>query len=312
MRGKSYYNLIILIWCYIIFFHFDYQQVEAIPVLSSQSQCQTTTVRKEWRDWTEGEQQRYFKALRKMNEVGSNEEGVSVLDKFTKMHAEYNSEAHTNTLFLPWHRAFLREFEKALQSIDPSLSLPYYNWAIDMSIYGSDILEQSTVMSPNAFGGTGSPLLDETGQVPIRGFEIVKGQLANWTVGYPERHLLSRELKYLETVTEEELENLILGSSDFQSFQERLDWPHAAFHQSFGADGTGDMGRLPTAPNDPIFFLHHAMIDYVSRCANNAAEVLVGHVSKSRNKHTKVSQGLKSKYDSGSVQAYDCCYPKLS
>jgi len=43
---------------------------------------------------------------------------------------------HKNELFLPWHRALLLVFERALQESDPangtrSIMLPYWNWAVD-------------------------------------------------------------------------------------------------------------------------------------------------------------------------------------
>ncbi|HXA19668.1 MAG TPA: tyrosinase family protein [Thermoanaerobaculia bacterium] len=43
---------------------------------------------------------------------------------------------HINELFLPWHRALLLVFERALQESDPangtrSIMLPYWNWAVD-------------------------------------------------------------------------------------------------------------------------------------------------------------------------------------
>jgi len=45
---------------------------------------------------------------------------------------------HKNELFLPWHRALLLVFERALQESDPdngtrSIMLPYWNWAVDPS-----------------------------------------------------------------------------------------------------------------------------------------------------------------------------------
>jgi tyrosinase len=33
--------------------------------------------------------------------------------------------------FLPWHRAYLIQFERALRSVDPDLSIPYWDWNAD-------------------------------------------------------------------------------------------------------------------------------------------------------------------------------------
>ncbi|KAM9991833.1 hypothetical protein ACTFIZ_012501 [Dictyostelium cf. discoideum] len=35
---------------------------------------------------------------------------------------------HSNPAFLSWHRMLLNKFEKALQTIDPSVTLPYWDW----------------------------------------------------------------------------------------------------------------------------------------------------------------------------------------
>ena len=34
-------------------------------------------------------------------------------------------------LFFPWHRAYLRMYEKALQQIDPSVRVPYWDSGFD-------------------------------------------------------------------------------------------------------------------------------------------------------------------------------------
>src|SRR4029079_12901720 len=44
--------------------------------------------------------------------------------------------AHKGPMFFPWHREFLRQFELDLQavSVDPNLTLPYWNWTKDQSM----------------------------------------------------------------------------------------------------------------------------------------------------------------------------------
>ena len=57
-------------------------------------------------------------------------------DAFVVQHREAflagpNDPAHGGPAFLPWHREYLRRFERALQDIDASVSLPYWDWTID-------------------------------------------------------------------------------------------------------------------------------------------------------------------------------------
>lgn len=41
--------------------------------------------------------------------------------------------AHDSPAFLPWHRYLIRQFELDLQAIDPTISLPYWDWTVDNS-----------------------------------------------------------------------------------------------------------------------------------------------------------------------------------
>ena len=38
---------------------------------------------------------------------------------------------HNNQRFLPWHRAYLINFERELREIDSFLSIPYWDWNAD-------------------------------------------------------------------------------------------------------------------------------------------------------------------------------------
>src|SRR6266540_1564748 len=38
------------------------------------------------------------------------------------------SWGHVDSVFLPWHRELLFRFEQLLQSVDPSVTIPYWDW----------------------------------------------------------------------------------------------------------------------------------------------------------------------------------------
>ena len=52
--------------------------------------------------------------------------------------------------FLPWHRQFLRMFELELQAIEPTVTLPYWDWTVDRDL-------DAYVWADDFMGGDGDP-----------------------------------------------------------------------------------------------------------------------------------------------------------
>ncbi|KAJ3075858.1 hypothetical protein HK102_005520, partial [Quaeritorhiza haematococci] len=108
-------------------------------------------VRKEWRELTETERLAFLNAVNvlkaKPSLLGTTK---SRYDDFAMIHWENVAEAQGVPAFLPWHRWFLRLFEKELQVIDQKVVVPYWDWSID-----SQAPERSPLFSPNYFGGNG-------------------------------------------------------------------------------------------------------------------------------------------------------------
>lgn len=59
---------------------------------------------------------------------------------------------HQLPAFLPWHRELLRHFELDLQAIDPSVTLPYWDWTVDQDPNGPN-----SPFTPDFLGGDGDP-----------------------------------------------------------------------------------------------------------------------------------------------------------
>ncbi|AFY55832.1 tyrosinase family protein [Rivularia sp. PCC 7116] len=59
--------------------------------------------------------------------------------------------AHGNSAFLPWHREYLNRFEKALQSVNPNVTIPYWDWTDPRSV---DAIFQPDFLGTN---GSGQP-----------------------------------------------------------------------------------------------------------------------------------------------------------
>jgi tyrosinase len=84
-------------------------------------------------------------------------EDVSVYDTFVLWHRDAFGcgvmAAHMGPAFFPWHRQFLRLFEEQLRLIEPTVTVPYWDWTVDntrdAAVWGADLL-----------GGDGDPAAD--------------------------------------------------------------------------------------------------------------------------------------------------------
>ncbi|MFL5385902.1 MAG: tyrosinase family protein [Longimicrobiaceae bacterium] len=139
----------------------------------------------------------------------------------------YNQCQHGTAFFLSWHRMYLYWFERIVRAAsgNSNFALPYWGYTPT----GARNL-------PSMFripAGSGNPLYDGT-----RNFASNNGDPMPASLVDPGFALLE------------------LAFYDFQGELENT--PHNVVHTP-GVQG--NMGSVPTAALDPIFYLHHAMID---------------------------------------------------
>ncbi len=194
---------------------------------------------------------------------------------------------HGGPAFLPWHREWLRRFEMDLQTIDSTVTLPY--WDLIDPVGSREVLFQDNFMGPDGSGPDGEMTSgffrenvpeterpswwpDDVNGNPLHGFPIRQ------TLSVEERPLsmqrrgfntttLTRQFgldrtadPWTEFPTRRDMEEL-LSLPDyitFQTFIESMEF-HGWGHVWIG----GLMGRPATSPNDPMFFLHHCEVDHV-------------------------------------------------
>jgi len=156
--------------------------------------------------------------------------------------------------FLPWHRQYLLEFEKLLQSIYPDLYIPYWNWTTNRNIPPRliPIVLDLTFRFRNRFGN----------------IEIIKTRSRKRnnpinTNALPEESDVKgavNESKYINFSVEIEGRGIIDDASGaFIPFGRGSAGLHDLVHSIVG----GIMGDIKFSPSDPIFWLHHAYCDKI-------------------------------------------------
>ena len=129
---------------------------------------------------------------------------------------------HGTQRFLPWHRIYLILLERQLRSIHPDVTIPYWDWTVDRAF-------------PAWLAGF-TPTVTTPAQGAIHVTRSPADPAALPTAG---------------EIAE------VLADTDFASFTSQLEGYHGSVHVWVG----GTMGNIPTAPCDPVFFMHHANID---------------------------------------------------
>jgi tyrosinase len=148
-------------------------------------------------------------------------------------------QAHGAPGFLPWHRAYLLDLERALQAIDPSVALPY--WRFDQA-------------APNIFKPEFMGVSDNLGTVSFANNNPLQFWKTDGQPGVNRRPLFNIAGAPPNPISE--AATLALGTN-FSQFRTMEGNPHGSAHTSFG----GFISSTSTAPRDPLFFLLHCNVD---------------------------------------------------
>lgn len=179
--------------------------------------------------------------------------------------------------FLPWHRAYVYVFEKMLSAAlqrrrgdDGVLTLPYWDWTVfdpdtddangiprvlSDSEYVDPTADNETKPNPLASGPSMWRTQDVSPQQPLTR-RYVTSSFRPGIAGFAQR-----------------IENFLTSPqfSNFMTFQSAFDGnPHGTVHVRVGGrgdpdtpGGAGDLSSVVSAAYDPIFWLHHCMVDKV-------------------------------------------------
>lgn len=124
--------------------------------------------------------------------------------------------------FLPWHRVYLLKIEQMGQAIDPLFFIPYWKWTTQRVVPPWLVSFKPTIKLPG-------PNLTVTRNPPRPGLTLPSSaQMAT-----------------------------VMTATTFTNFVNAVDAPHGRVHNwCFGT-----MSDVNLSPADPLFWLHHGMID---------------------------------------------------
>jgi tyrosinase len=168
-----------------------------------------------------------------------------------KIHADFCK--HGRLSFLHWHRHYLAFFETICGELigDPDFAMPYWNWSKKGGVIPAPFFDTAAlnVEHWNDPGVYSSPNWGSVDTVGKRG--LVKGQ---GLLDDPQRGGSFT----LDTI------NAIKKMPTAALFRARLEGsPHNDGHVVAGATASGKTGHIGDglSPLDPIFWLHHCMVD---------------------------------------------------
>ncbi|MEU7422886.1 tyrosinase family protein [Streptomyces sp. NPDC040750] len=227
-------------------------------------------VRKDVRKLTAGERRRFVNALLELKRRGEYDEFVRThIDFYTADGEKGLRSAHMAPSFLPWHRRFLLELERALRRVDSSVTVPYWDWTRDRKAtalpWTSDLL-----------GGNGRR---SDQQVMTGPFAYAEG---HWTikVNITDGRFLTRDLGRsaapIQLPTKSELKWALddpvydtwpWDSTVRKGFRNKLEgWGTGSGSASWHNHNrvhrwVGGAMLNGASVNDPVFWLHHAFLD---------------------------------------------------
>jgi tyrosinase len=122
-------------------------------------------VRKNVVDLTPQEKQAFVNAVRALKNIVPRGSRTNIYDQFVAVHvgamglmyddaqgpAAGHDGAHESAILLPWHRELVYRFEKALQSVNPNVTIPYWDWTDPKAL---EVIFSDDFMGPNGQGVT--------------------------------------------------------------------------------------------------------------------------------------------------------------
>src|SRR5215216_85693 len=245
-------------------------------------------IRKNVRALTPEERRRFIAAVQALKGVPSpHDPGINAWDFYVRLHlsAYYDEQmpAHMAPAFGPWHRWFVLLLENDLQRVDPTVTLPYWDWSVDRA-------RDQLPWTDDFLGGNGDPAAGyvvtsgpfRRGEWPVT---VIDPQSQHYDPALPflQRDFgtyVSGGLPQTTLPTAAEVEAaLAIPIYDVAPWDAESDYARSFRNNLEGFRRPAEGSRLPaethnrvhnwvggsmsegSSPNDPAFYLVHAFVD---------------------------------------------------
>jgi tyrosinase len=153
---------------------------------------------------------------------------------------------HANWYFLPWHRAYIRAFERICQELSGKrdFALPYWNWTADRQFpaaFAAGDRDSNPLFHPRPGVASGLRLTDD----------MVGPAVMSAIMSSPDFEAFGSTRPRGQNSAATSWQRRA-GAATALEFN-----PHNGVHQAIG----GNMSVIALSARDPIFFVHHANVD---------------------------------------------------
>lgn len=157
---------------------------------------------------------------------------------FNLPYPDPNNVTGNYDVFFAWHRYQMWTMEHAMQAINPKITIPFWNWTLPADRLKSGPLWEDGSGNPQFMGRFDDP------------------SDLNWGLG----RSLSASTSLLPTTSNvNTIQNIVYTDrASFQNYSNAMERgkPHTGGHI-----WTGGVMSMGFSPGDPIFYVHHAMVD---------------------------------------------------
>lgn len=214
-------------------------------------------IRKNANNLNSNERAEFVSAVKTIKSAG-------IYDQFVLRHANaIMSAIHRCPAFLPWHRRFIWDFEQELQRVsgNPNLGLPYWNWPEGGA--------NASMWDANLLGGNGDTGTRIVSNGPFRSGEWMIVDSSGVQAG-PLRRAFGQESWATSLPTQQEIDQVLAiipydvspwNTNSNPSFRNEIEGFRGPNLHNRGHGWVGGSMLPMTSPNDPVFFMHHCMVD---------------------------------------------------